>query len=135
MDVPPRQTHRGESKVERRCLQYHRLIVYQRAVEYDHLSIKLLAIVQRYDRSLADHLRRSGNSLLTSIAEGASADQPKMKAASYRTAKREAEECSSCWEKSVRERWTPEGSTMQLLGKLDEVARMLGQLIIRFDPH
>jgi four helix bundle protein len=73
--------------------------------------------------------------LLTAVAEGASADQPKMKAASYRTAKREAEECSSCWEKSARERWTPEATTMQLLAKLDEIARMLGRLIIRFDPQ
>jgi len=123
-----------QRRKERR-MQYHRLIVYQRAVEYDRLATKLIPSVRRFDRSLASHLTRSGNSLLTAIAEGASADQPKMKAMSYRTGKREAEECSICWEKSSREGWTPREETQELLNFLDEVARMLGGLIKRFDPN
>ena len=116
-------------------MQYHKLIVYHRAVEYDSLAVKLIPSVQRFDRSLADHLTRSGNSLLTAIAEGASSDQPKMKAMSYRTGKRESEECSGCWEKTLRLGWTPQAETLKLLSLLDEVARMLGALIIRFDPN
>ena len=95
---------------------YRLLIVYQRAVEYDQLACKLLPQLRRFDRSLAGHITRSGNSMLTAIAEGASADQPKMKAASYRTAKREAEECGISWEKSVRNKWTPHHKTMDALG-------------------
>jgi four helix bundle protein len=114
-------------------LNYRRLIVYQRAVQYDELAERLIRQVQRFDRSLADHLRRSGNSLITAIAEGGSADQPRMKAMSYRVAKGEAEECGVCWEKSVRRGWTPHQETMHALELLDQIASMLAQLIMRFD--
>ena len=115
-------------------LNYRLLIVYQRAVEYDDIANSLLPQLRRFDRSLASHLMRSGNSMLTAIAEGASADQPKMKAGSYRNAKREAEECGIGWEKSARRKWTPYQKTMQAVSKLDEIAKMLAKLIMRFDP-
>jgi four helix bundle protein len=113
---------------------YRRLVVYQRAVEYDELTATLISRVRQFDRSLASHLVRSGNSLLTAIAEGASADQPKMKATSYRNAKREAEECGCCWEKALRRGWTPVRQTSQVMKLADEVASMLAHLITRFDP-
>ena len=115
-------------------LNYRLLIVYQRAVEYDDIANSLLPLLRRFDRSLANHLMRSGNSMLTAIAEGAAADQPKMKAGSYPNAKREAEECAIGWEKSARHKWTPHQKTMQAISKLDEVAKMLAKLILRFDP-
>jgi four helix bundle protein len=115
-------------------LNYRRLVVYQRAVEYDELCVNLIPRVRQFDRSLASHLLRSGNSLLTAIAEGASADQPKMKATSYRNAKREAEECACCWEKTLRRAWTPVRPTSQAIKLADEVASMLAHLITRFDP-
>ena len=82
---------------------YRRLIVYQRAVEYDEIAEPLIARIRQLNPSLANHLERSGNSLLTAIAEGGSADQPKVKAASYRTGKRETEECGICWDKAPAE--------------------------------
>ena len=114
-------------------MQYHKLVVYQRAVQYDEAALPLIARVRRKDPSLADHLTRSGNSLLTSIAEGASADQSKMKATSYRNGKREAEEGAMCWEKAARYGWAERTAVLRAIALLEEVARMLGAMIIRFD--
>jgi four helix bundle protein len=115
--------------------QYRRLIVYQKAMMYDEHAARLIPLVRKVDRSLADHLQRSGNSLLTNLAEAASEDRPLMKAAGYRTAKREAEECALAWEKSLRRGITPHDETEQAIELLDECARMLAALIRRFDPN
>ena len=65
--------------------QFRRLIVYQRACQYDELVQTLIPLIQRRDRNLADHLKRSTNSLLTNLSEAASEDRPLMKAASFRS--------------------------------------------------
>jgi hypothetical protein len=50
-------------------------------MEYDEKASKLIPIVAKHDRNLADHLKRSGNSFLTNLAEGASDDRPLVKLA------------------------------------------------------
>ncbi len=114
--------------------QYRRLIVYQRAMEYDEIAASLIPEVRKHDRSLASHLERSGNSFLTNLAEGASEDRPLMKAASFRVSKREAEECALSWEKCIKRGYTPRDRTEQAIALLDECARMLAALIRRHDP-
>jgi four helix bundle protein len=116
------------------AFDYRRMIVYQRAVEYDDIACDWLDKLRKHDSNLADHAQRSGNSLLSNIVEGCSSDQPKVKAFHYRVAKREAEECAAAFEKALRRKWIPKDQVEKMLGFLDEVVRMLANLIRRFDP-
>ena len=114
--------------------QFRRLIVYQRACQYDELVQTLIPLIQKRDRNLGDHLKRSTNSLLTNLSEAASEDRPLMKAASFRIAKRETEECALSLDTSLRRKYTPRNTTELALAYLDECARMLASLICKFDP-
>ena len=116
------------------AFSYRKLIVYQRATQYDELASQLIPLVRRHDRSLADHLTRSTNSFLTNVSEGGSEDRPLMKANFYRIAKREAEECALGWDKCLRRGYTPRRQTEQALAYLDECVLMLAELIRRVDP-
>jgi four helix bundle protein len=113
---------------------YHRLTLYERAKEYDEIATRMLPLIRQHDRDLADHLQRSGNSFLTNLAEGAAEDRPKVKAGSYRVAKREGEECAIACETARRRKYLPAELADQGLGKMDECVRMLATLIRRFDP-
>ena len=116
------------------AFSYRKLIVYERALQYDTLVAELIPMIRQQDRSLADHLERSTNSFLTNTSEGGSEDRPLMKANFYRVAKREAEECALCLDKALRRGYTPRGKTEQALSYLEECVLMLASLIRRFDP-
>ena len=114
--------------------EYRRLVVHQKLLEYRRLAAPLLIRIKLVDVDLHNQLKRSGNSIGSNIAEGASEDRPKVKADRYRVAKREAEEAAMNWESAVASRYlkTPEVEPLHQL--LDEIARMLAALVRRFDP-
>jgi four helix bundle protein len=135
MGMPQARRDLGASFTEATVVfGYQNLTVYKRALEYDALAAELIPMVRKRDKSLAHHLARSGNSFLTNLGEGASDDRPLVKASHYRIAKREAEECAICWEKSLRRGYTPRDKTERAIALLHECVLMLAALIRRFDP-
>ena len=113
---------------------FQRLVVYQKAREYNRLVVPLIAQVRRRNREQADQLSSAGGSLQHNIGEGASKDQPKTKAYHYRIAKGSAEECAAGWELCIDLGYVTAEQLTKAMKLLDEIARMLFGLIMRFDP-
>ena len=113
--------------------EYRRLIVYKKMMDYVRLATPLIIRVKLRDRDLASQIDRNGNSMTSNLAEGASEDRPKVKANSYRIAKREVEEAAMNWEKAVSSGYLADHEIKPLLAPLDEIARMMAALIRRFD--
>jgi four helix bundle protein len=109
-------------------------MVYQKARRYNQLVRPLIAQVARRSPRQADDLQRAGASLQHNIGEGASKDRPKSKANYYRIAKGSGEECAAGWEVCIDQGWVREHQLTEALSLLDEIARMLHALILRFDP-
>lgn len=115
--------------------EYRRLLVYRKVLAYRALAAPLLVRIKLVDADLHNQLKRNGNSIGSNLAEGASEDRPKVKADRYRVAKREAEEAAMNWESAVASGYVTITEINPLLELLDEIARMLGALIRRFDAH
>jgi four helix bundle protein len=114
--------------------EYRRLLVYLKYMEYRRLAAGPLVRIKLRDRNLWSQITRNGNSMGSNIGEGASEDRPKVKANSYRIAKREAEEAALNWESAHASGFISRAEMEELLSLLDEIARMLAGLIRRFDP-
>lgn len=115
--------------------EYRRLLVYKKLLEYRALAAPLLVRIKLVDVDLHNQLKRNGNSIGSNIGEGASEDRPKMKADRYRVSKRETEEAAMNWESAVASGYLTIDEIAPLLQVLDEIARMLGALIRRFDAQ
>jgi four helix bundle protein len=115
--------------------EYRRLLVYEKVLAYRALAAPLLVRIKLVDVDLHNQLKRNGNSIGSNVAEGASEDRPKVKADRYRVSKREAEEAAMNWESAAASGYLNARHIEPLLVLLDEIVRMLGGLIRRFDPH
>jgi four helix bundle protein len=112
--------------------QHDKLVVYQRAQQFQALADRLAADLPRGRAYLVDQLRRAANSIVNNIAEGAGEFSPLDKGRFYRFALRSATESASLVQQCVALGLSTEERGAEALRVVDEVVAMLTALSRRF---
>ena len=105
-------------------------IVYDLALQMLKRLKPLIDQVRRHDPSLADQMRRAGQSTFLNIAEGQSA-RGKNEAAKLQVALTECRETRAAVQLAVAWRYIEEAASAQVDDDLDQLAAMLWVLVHR----
>jgi four helix bundle protein len=95
----------------------------------------LLPLVRRGARHAADHLERSGESVLFNIAEGVGAFRPKVKIAAYEVAKKEASEVRAILRRLVQKRMLTTNQIARSYNLTGTIIGMLTRAIVALGPR
>lgn len=117
-----------------RLLDHEKLIVYQRAREFNRRVHQLLAEARTHRRDLVDQLQRASASVALNIAEGAGEFSPKEKIRFYRIARRSATESAAALDLLVDVEALTQQQIEPALDDLRSVVAMLVRLASTATP-
>ena len=111
-------------------MEFEKLIVFQKAVDFAVMAYGVCQTLPKGNADLADELRRSSQSIVLNIAEGAGEFAPAEKARFYRMARRSATESGGNLVLMSRAGLIAETVCREGLRMLDEIVAMLTKMII-----